>query len=169
MTKKSDPQELLRRTFSNTTPMQSDERVMQGPQKRSMSGASFQMLHEFAEKAREEGPKRARSSNVPIPEMGLPVNGPVKKPSLKSEEAWALVEDGTPRVLLFLPDDKFCARVLDGTWVDEPRSADEVVMPDELGDFRAASRSKVSTLLQEAAASDTLTPALYCALKGAAS
>lgn len=72
MTKRSDPQDLLRRVIGNTTPMQSDERVMQAPQRRSMSGVSFQILQEFARKAQEEGLKQARSSNVPIPQMGKP-------------------------------------------------------------------------------------------------
>ena len=61
--------------------MQSDERVMQAPQRRSMSGASFQILQDFARKAQEEGLKQARSSNGPIPVMGKPTTQLPKKTS----------------------------------------------------------------------------------------
>jgi hypothetical protein len=82
---------------------------------------------------------------------------------------FALVEDGTSRVMLFLPGKVRCVRSIAGVWTDAWGSPSEVVMPDELGDFRAASTSELSALLQEAAASSTLSPDLASAALNAAS
>ena len=40
----------------------------------SISGASLQMLQTFAAEAEAKGPQQARTSQVPTPEMGLPVS-----------------------------------------------------------------------------------------------
>ena len=78
---------------------------------------------------------------------------------------FALVEDGTSRAWLFLSDEGDAPlRGLDGTWSNE-----EVVMPDELADFRTASSSELSTLLQEAAASLRDIPSLSKAAEKASS
>jgi len=82
-----------------------------------------------------------------------------------SPEVFALVEEGTSRAWLFL-DDKGDAplRGLDGTWSNE-----EVVMADELADFRIASSSELSALIQEAAASLRDSPSLSKAAEKASS
>ena len=67
--------------------------------------------------------------------------------------AYALVEDGTSRVFLFIGPGPGVIRALDGTWLEKPRSTADVVMPDELDDFRRASNSEFLILLQEAAVS----------------
>lgn len=69
------------------------------------------------------------------------------------EVDFALIEDGTSRVLLFWADGSSAIRTLDGAWVSKPRSPSDVVMPDDLGDFRAASIIELLTLAQEATAS----------------
>ncbi len=74
------------------------------------------------------------------------------------EADFALIEDGTSRVMLFWEDGTSVMRTLDGAWVSEERSAADVIMPDELGDFRAASSMELSALVQEASASDLEIP-----------
>jgi len=66
-----------------------------------------------------------------------------------------LIEEGTSRVLIFLSpaEGDTVRRGLDGVWVRKPRSADDIVMPDELGDCRFASRIEASDLALEALAS----------------
>ena len=73
---------------------------------------------------------------------------------------FALVEEGTSRVMLWTESGSSVMRTLDGTWVSAPRTPDDVVMPDELGDFRAASSMELSALAQEAAASSLDIPIL---------
>jgi hypothetical protein len=66
-----------------------------------------------------------------------------------------LIEEGTSRVQLFPGDTKgdTVRRGLDGVWLRMARSADDIVMPDELGDCRFASRMEAADLAQEALAS----------------
>ena len=104
-----------------------------------------EMLREIMARRAAEREKLQR----PSPEASM---------SNPERDTFALVEDGTSRVWLFLAGDGSVNRLLDGTWVDDWRTDDEVIMPDELGDFREASDSELSTLLQEAAASSTLSP-----------
>lgn len=66
---------------------------------------------------------------------------------------FALVEDGTSRVIFFLTDGTRRVRLLDGSWTNRWPNTDEVVTAEELGAFRAASRNELSALAQEALAS----------------
>ncbi len=65
---------------------------------------------------------------------------------------FALVEDGTQRVLLFFVSAPPRLRLLDGTWADRWPNVDEVVMPEELREFRIASDMELRALAAEAAA-----------------
>jgi hypothetical protein len=65
-----------------------------------------------------------------------------------------LIEEGTSRVLIFLGPSKgeTVWRELDGVWVRKARSADDIIIPDELDVCRFASRMEASDLAQEALA-----------------
>ena len=52
-------------------------------------------------------------------------------PEASMSETFSLVEEGTSRVWLFLASGESMTRLLDGAWVDRPRSADEAIMPDQ--------------------------------------
>tara|TARA_Y100000031_G_scaffold155287_1_gene205471 strand:- start:1557 stop:1973 length:417 start_codon:yes stop_codon:yes gene_type:complete len=68
---------------------------------------------------------------------------------MDSNASFALVEEDGPRVWLFTEGRRGGSPVrgLDGTW-----SKDGIIMPDELGEFRYATASELSTFTQEAAA-----------------
>ena len=65
---------------------------------------------------------------------------------------FALVDDGTPRALVYFADGSSAVRLLDATWAPDWPTADEVVTPEELGEFRRASSTEFSALAQEARA-----------------
>ena len=69
-------------------------------------------------------------------------------------EAFALIEDGTGRAIIYGADGSTAVRTMDGAV--KPVSAltpEEIPTPDDLRAFRAASSNELSALLQEASAS----------------
>ena len=113
--------------------------------------ATIEEMNELFRSIKERHAAEREKLQRPSPEASI---------SEPEDETFALVEDGTSRVWLFLAGAGSVKRLLDGTWVDEWRTPDEVIMPDELGDFRYASDSELFLLLLEAAAYSTLSPTL---------
>ena len=63
---------------------------------------------------------------------------------------FALVEEGTLRVIIFWKDGSSAMRMLDGAWISKSRTTADVIMPDELGDFKAASDTELAELSKQA-------------------
>ena len=70
-----------------------------------------------------------------------------------ADKTFALIEEGSPRAVLFKSDGSRSFRTLAGVWT--PRlSLEDTIMPDEFKDFRAASNNELSALVQDAQVED---------------
>lgn len=75
-----------------------------------------------------------------------------KEQAKPSGTAFALVEDGTLRVMLFTPEGTII-RNLDGQWMRRAEADEDIPTPDDLKEFRVALPEELSLLTSAALAS----------------
>ena len=63
---------------------------------------------------------------------------------------FALIEEDTLRAMIFWIDGSSVIRLRTGEWLLEPRTVEEVIMPEESREFKTASSTELAELSKQA-------------------